>query len=99
ALCRAQDLDVPLFIRTHGENLSRLVRRELVLDPFEQIVVPIQDHTGIGILQSMWTKFHVAYAATEAGVPANFDQQMLLRSRGIACAMRLRTHVVTQSPA
>ena len=51
------------------------------MDAFEEEVVPIEDDVSVDVFRGMGTEVDVADAPAEAGMAANFNQQMLLGAR------------------
>src|ERR1700674_1458531 len=84
-----------VFVGPHHEELDRLVCGELVPDPFTEKIVPIENNARITVFGGMGTEVNVSDAATESGVTADLDQQMLLRACRLSGSVGFGTHIVS----
>src|SRR5579872_481110 len=88
-------IHLPIFIHTHGEKIDWLFGGELIVDAFEKVVVPIENHVDIRILQGVWPEIDVANPPTETCMAPDLHQQMLLSTRRLGSSMGFDADIVT----
>ncbi len=94
-----------VLVLAHHKNVHRFARGrrpfrgKLVLDAFEQIVVPVNNDIGGREFERVVAEFNVADAPTKAGVPADLYQQALTIACRVRAAVGLNPHVVPDCAA
>src|SRR5215469_17300967 len=85
-----------IFIDSHDEKLDWLVSGELIVNTFEQEIVPIENHILVRVFQCVRTEIDIANPAAKTCVPADLHQQMLLRACGLGGSVGFYSHKVAE---
>src|SRR6266478_3699406 len=90
-----------VLVLSHDKNADGLARSgpfdgKLVLDTFEEIVVPGNQDIGRRKFDRLIAKFDVADVAPEAGMPADLHKQTLAVTCRFCAAVRLDSHVIPE---